>query len=436
MILSFFDGRKLDLCIEDASAFLNVTKDEISTFALKLIDNPNFVSIKSKDGSSLFPPYSLISQGTNTNFHRFNPEWFNYTKIDLRCKRHLTPSTITLMVSNICRTNCIYCYEDKSKIRNCEIPLARIKQLIHEARKLHVRTFDVIGGEYFIYKNWEEVLRELKKFGYDPYLSTKIPVGEETVRKLAAMKIRDLQISLDSLIESHLCSSIKASKGYVSEMKRTLELLNKYGIPTMIHTVLSKYNNTIQDLSSIFDEIRQMENITEWKIVKAENSIYARTKYENFKIDSQSLVKIKDFLNSVKPECAFNVLMPWGYPDNITKQNVPISFFDRNFCSGNYSSIYILPNGDVTICEQLYWNTHFIIGNVNKDSIEDIWNSKKAISLFHIKQEKIPADSKCSICKDFDRCRSLKQVCYRDIIRKYGADKWYYPDINCPYSIS
>ena len=28
--------------------------------------------------------------------------------------------------------------------------------------------------------------------------------------------------------------------------------------------------------------------------------------------------------------------------------------------------MYILPDGKVTICEELYWNEHFIIGDVTK----------------------------------------------------------------------
>lgn len=29
-------------------------------------------------------------------------------------------------------------------------------------------------------------------------------------------------------------------------------------------------------------------------------------------------------------------------------------------------------------------------------------------------------------------CRIPKQVCYRDIVRKYGTKHWDYPDVNCP----
>ena len=75
-----------------------------------------------------------------------------------------------------------------------------------------------------------------------------------------------------------------------------------------------------------------------------------------------------------------------------------------------------------------------IVGDVMRSSIREIWNSEKAKSLYFIKQTDIPDDSLCHSCTRFDECRALRQVCYREIMRKYGSDKWYYPDINCPFS--
>ena len=40
------------------------------------------------------------------------------------------------------------------------------------------------------------------------------------------------------------------------------------------------------------------------------------------------------------------------------------------------SRVFILPDGNVTICEQLYWNSHFIIGDVQRTNLKDIrWPS-------------------------------------------------------------
>lgn len=46
--------------------------------------------------------------------------------------------------------------------------------------------------------------------------------------------------------------------------------------------------------------------------------------------------------------------------------------------------------------------------------------------------ENIPHESLYSTCEVFQKCRSVKQVCYREILKKHGEDKWYYPDTMCP----
>lgn len=434
MIFCFMDGRSYKECIGTASEYLNVKTEEVEKLIYSIADNPNYVKMESKCGTSVFPPYTIVSSKTSNLLHRFDPEMFQYTTIDLRFKRHLTPSTITLMVNNTCVTNCVYCYEDKSKKISCQIPLNRIIELIHEAKSLHVRTFDVIGGEFFLYKYWREVLYELAKNGYFPYLSTKMPLNENIVKELSKLKIHDIQISLDSLIEEHLVKSLCVGKGYVEKIKNCLLCLNKYDIHVMIHTVLSKYNNTIEDIASIYDFIQGMDNITEWKIVKAEPSIYTKAEYRLIQINDDTLSEIIEYIKTIRQNNHFPIIAPIVLSES--KKQDKRSFFGRNFCSGNYNSIYILPDGQVTICEQLYWNKQFIIGNVIKENIIDIWNSDKAKSLFYIKQNNIPEDSLCHFCSDFVKCRSLKQVCYRDIIKKYGEKKWYYPDANCPYSNS
>lgn len=67
---------------------------------------------------------------------------------------------------------------------------------------------------------------------------------------------------------------------------------------------------------------------------------------------------------------------------------------------------------------------------------------KKILSLFLVMMMfalnamagEFPSDSLCHSCKQFEACRSIRQVCYREIVRKYGTDKWYYPDVNCPFA--
>lgn len=86
----------------------------------------------------------------------------------------------------------------------------------------------------------------------------------------------------------------------------------------------------------------------------------------------------------------------------------------------------------MTICEELYWHPHFIIGSILNNSIQELWQSDKALSLYYVHQSDISEQSACHDCTQFEECRSLKKVCYRDVVQKYGFDKWDFPDAKCP----
>ena len=440
MILCFIDGKAMDDCVNAAASYLSVPKELVSKFIETLVDNPNQVVLKGKDGISVFPPYTIVSVSKLQVIKRYSPDSFKYEHIDLVMKRHLTPSTITLMVNNVCVTNCIYCYQDKSHIANCTISLDRIKKLIHEAYKLNVNTFDVIGGEFFLYKYWREVLAELRKYGYNPYLSTKMPLKEVDIQYLAELKVRDIQISLDSCIEEHLIESINVRKGYVQEMQECLKLLDKYGILIKVHSVLTRYTKEIDDMRSLYNFLKELNHLEDWHVVKGEETLYPRTEYNQIEIDTLSYNNIVNYLEELSKTTNISIHFPQREqkkPSMDSKDKLKKAekkFFNRAFCSGLFSSLYILPDGQVTMCEQLYWNKRFIIGNVKSNSILEIWNSKEAKSLYEIKQEDFPEDSLCHSCGKFKECRTFRQVCYRDIIRKYGSQKWYYPDVKCPYN--
>lgn len=443
MILSFADGREASVCIKDAAEYLKVDNALVENFINSLTDNPNEVVMKSKDGMSVFPPYTIVTSKSESATRRYDSSLFDYEKISLHMDRYKEPGVLTLMVNNICVTDCVYCYEDKSCRKDCSIPLPRILELIDEAKRLHVTTFDVVGGEFFLYPNWKEVLGALRHKGYQPYLSTKMPLTEEMVKTLKDLNIFDLQVSLDSLIDEHLVSSLKVKAGYADKMRKSLQLLNSYHIPVRIHSVLTRYNGHIEDLHSLYEVLKNLNNITDWKVVVGDSTLYPRVPYETIAIDNASLNEMADFLDKLSNSSPFPIHGPARHNSSldvakIQKKKVTTksekAFFSRSFCSGLFSSLYILPDGNVTICEQLYWHPRFIMGNIKDLSLEEIWNSDKARQLYNITQADISADSQCHDCAKFVQCRHLRQVCYRDIIKKYGREHWYYPDAHCPFA--
>jgi radical SAM protein with 4Fe4S-binding SPASM domain len=219
-------------------------------------------------------------------------------------------------------------------------------------------------------------------------------------------------------------------------MKNTFDLLEKYKVKYIVNSVFCNINDNIEDIQSMEDLFKTRKYLQNWAIVPAKCSMYLKKPYSEYKPSKNNIIKIREYLmkNIENGKYQFGINLPYipvNYEDYSQEEKSEI-FFKRNPCSANLSSMYILPDGKVTICEELYWHPRFILGDINEQSIMEIWNSKKAKDLFHIKQDSFRKESACSSCSEFAKCRAYKHICWRDTILAYGADNWDYPDQFCP----
>ena len=191
-------------------------------------------------------------------------------------------------------------------------------------------------------------------------------------------------------------------------------------------------NQTEEGLESIYEFIKDLKNIKSWRIDSAESFLYHKNNYNEFSTQKENKNILYNYLKNLKNDIRINYsgLEPKKVPR--TYQEKLDKFNKRVICSANLSSLFILPDGKVTICEELYWNPNFIVGDILKQSLLEIWNSERCKYLYVMPQEDIPKDSPCSECKDYYSCKEFEQTCVRDTIKVYGANKWYYPDIRCP----
>lgn len=437
-ILSYINGDEYEQTIDKISTELDIRKDRVKYFVDSLIENPNRIGPVYKSAIIGFPRHTIIK----SDYKRAIPyksSDFDYDHVDVTLKRHQTPSTITLMIDNICTTNCVYCYADKRRPVSSLISIERLSEIVKEAKEIGVIDFDLIGGEVFLYKHWRELIKIFIDNGFEPYLSTKTPLQEDDVKFLSEIGISHIQISLDSMISEHLQKILSVKEDYINNIQHTFKLLEKYHIPVIIHTIVNRYNDNVEDLQSIYDFLCTQTNVRYWLPEVVGPSIYSKTDFSDFKPRKEKLNKLSEKIDELIEINKFKIIN--GINKNIDNENENLdfdtkmnSFMSRGLCSGNFSHMYILPTGDVTICEELYWNKHFIMGNIRTQSLTEVWNSTKALSLFNLCQKDIPEDSPCCKCDYFKDCRETRQTCYRDTIKAYGEDKWYYPDVNCPYA--
>ena len=418
--------------IKEISYFLNITDEESSNFLLKFLSSEEPFLIKYKGFESIFPKNIIVDEvDAYPHVQIYSPEEFIYKDVDLKQERfYKAPLGIIFMVNNTCATNCVYCYADK-RVKRETIPFEKVVHLIEEAKSLNVNNFSVTGGEFFLYKQWDNLLDTLIRYDYKPDLiSTKIPIDEKTILTYKKYGL-PLQVSLDTLNENKLINILGVNKKYSENIQKTILLLEKHGIKFQVSTVLTHYNDDIEGLVQMYNFLNRFKKLSRWEIRVGFKSLYSKSNFDTIKIGKDEVDKIEKWINQIKKNSTINIL--WS-PNN-DKKYFNSEGGSKNFkgsrCSANYSHMVILPDGQVTICEQLYWNPEFIIGNILENSIRKIWNSPKALALAFPKKENFSDKSICKSCDIFEECMAFPNRCITDILKGYGDENGDFPDPRC-----
>lgn len=437
IILSFIDGSDISDIVKRIITYIDIEPEFVRNFINTLIENETDLGFPYNDALLGFPTRTIICSSDKSDMI-YNPDDFLLSNISLVNKRHNNVSFLIIMLNNKCSTNCYYCYADKRRTFDCLISFQRLCDIIKEAHELKVVSIDLIGGEVFLYKYWKELLQYLVKYNYSPILSTKHPLEESDISFIAKTNL-PLQISLDSMLPETLKSMLSVNNHYISKLHRMFGYLQKYKVKTAVHTILTQRNTTVKDMQSLYEFLSDFDNILYWKPDLGTESIYSKSEYKGTITPlPDKLDLVSSFFNQIKGVAPF--FIESGGVTNSADINIETSnrtdklnkFLSRGFCAGNYSNLFILPDGNVTICEELYWHPRFIIGNIQTQGLAEIWHSERAWALYNMGQEEYPKGSDCQLCKIYDKCRDLKQICYRNILRQHGEDKWYMPDVTCP----
>ena len=433
-LFSFFDGSMtLNDTFKKISSITGKSEEAVKNSFISFINNSESLVYPMSDKFNAPIPINFIIQKGEHKSRELlkNIDIEEILKdVDLERQRYYVPNEITLMVNNKCYTDCVYCYANTSKKITNPIPFERVKELIKEAHNLGCREFGIGGGEFFLYEHWFELLQVLFEHEYEPYISTKIPINEDTIKKLKQLHINKIQISLDSVNPQILKETLNAPLSYFDKMKQTLDLLQKHNITLYIKSVVTKYNDSVEEIKKLTEFLLSYNNLYSLSIAPGEKGYNKPFTYNSSK---EKLLEIQKYITGL--ENLKVTIQSYMHPaENISFENKMQKHITRAKCSGNLAYFYILPDGKVTVCEQTYWHPFLILGDLNEQSIIDVWNSKKALSLWNIQQSEIQETSPCKTCTTFENCRRGPGVCWKMAIQAYGADKYDYPDPMCPYA--
>lgn len=444
LFMLLFDGyRSTAEVVSEYCRLTGFNKDNINKFVKYMLTELAIENkgkyLKFGEDVFYFPKNILLkNRGEKLNISiNINDFLIPQSELDLRSYRSYIPTDCHFELNFNCMTDCIYCYADRRNQKECTMSMERITEIIKEARVLGMRSIDLSGGELFLHENWELILEELLSNGFHPYISTKIPISTSIIKKLKSLGIEGIQISLDSVNQDELKQILGVNNSYKNKILNTLKSLNQEGFKIAVNSQITKYNDNLNHIQELLDFLVSLKNIKTIRMGVAAYSIYKPPEnYLNMSPELSKVRRIEELLNTYKEKHENISISFTGYATeeaSIGKEaRRSEDFSKRARCSGNFYGFVILPDGKVTICEELYYHPRFLIGDLNSQSIEEIWNSPRALELYEISQEMIQKKSACKDCGQFDLCHRKKGVCWKNVLIAYGYDNWDYPDPRCP----
>ena len=444
-ILTFFDGKHTyKEVIEQLKLYLKIEEVDIKEFVDRLIENK---------------PFKLLSQGHIINYPlnvlvplankalpiiTYSPSYFPLIpKVDLVTQRLYKPKYFSIILTMQCYTNCIYCYADRRTKNYIPLPTTRIIELIDEMIALDAIKIDFDGGEILLHPDSLKILSYTISKGYMPYISTKCPLNKEKVQALKHIGINKIQISLDSSDINTLHSLLGVSENYLNQILDTISYCESENIEVVIHDILTSYNSSKEKVEALIKRLLPFKNIKEINIDPVGYSLFKNSNdFSKIRISERQLIEIQ---NMVKEKQSIYVNHQKNVKVKDTKmlcriynnpQTKQTEYVQRPKCEGNVSALFILPDGKVTICEELYWHPQFILGDVNTHSIMEVWNSSQAMYLTSLSQKDISENSACKKCTVFNACRgiNINRTCWKEVQYFYGKNNWDYPQPSCPYA--
>ena len=256
---------------------------------------------------------------------------------------------IDFAVTYACNFKCDHCYAEKLKDNNRELmTIEDYQRVCKEAMELGCLCFSLQGGEVFMRKDWEDVIKAFKpKYNHLLLTTNGSLISENRVKRLKKLGLDTLYFSVDSgLAAEH--DEFRKHKGSFEKIMKAVEYCKRHKMKIVFNTCVTKQNLYSKGLKRLLDFTHQNRILVE--------TIFARC-LGNF--DGRHEVMLDD--NDVKHYYKLRRNYPFVVRD-----------LDNNYgkwgCPTVKEVLYITAHGDVCPCPY----SHVSLGNVKGESLNKI----------------------------------------------------------------
>jgi pyrroloquinoline quinone biosynthesis protein E len=307
-----------------------------------------------------------------------------------------SPHEIILSLTYQCNHRCCYCSNSSGSAATGELQKDEWLAVIDDAASMGVQEVAFSGGEPAVYPHLVPLVRHAASKGIYPKISTNGScLSEGLVTGLAEAGAEYIHLSLPAVSES-LYDRITGSKGDLPLVREALLDLKDKGFYLRLKMVLMPSNiGEVNDLLDFCVDYRvDFVHLAPFRLTHASRGggqlIPSESELSRAKaVAEQKAAVLEGRMGIGTPPIGD---LQWRSPMDIVR------------CGGVKSKLVIMPNGDVTFCESLASNPHFILGNVRTTGIKDIWRSDKPDLITQLNLDLV--DEPCKSCELLDSCRT------------------------------
>lgn len=288
------------------------------------------------------------------------------------------PYILDLEATNCCNLDCVMCWRQIMKRKQGVMPFAMFKKIADEAAKEGCKGIRLIRfGEPLLNKNIFEMIKYAKSKGLLVHMTTNgLLLNDQKIKNILDSKLDSIIFSFQGTNKQEY-EKIRNNKNYdllESNVKKLAELRKKLALDhphiQVTTTILDETEEQIKEFYSKWSKIA--DNVDHW--------------YTAF-LGLENVERIKPLMERQK----------------ISKHLQEREKMRGFRCTEVMTKLSIDWNGDVTACCQDF-NSALSVGNLNKNTLKEIWNGEKMSILRHVLSQeggraKIPFCSKLCTSK-------------------------------------
>lgn len=309
-----------------------------------------------------------------------------------------------------CNMNCLHCGSKAGKARKNELSINEALDVADQLIDIGCKHLTFIGGEIFLYNEWEKIARRLTDNDVATNIITNaFLMNDKQIDQIMYANLANVGISIDGMEKKH--NMIRNNPASFQRVRNAIERLRKENISIAVVTTL--VDDNFYDLEEMYIFFKE-HDIKIWQIQIATpmGNMAAR---KDFLLNPDKVPLITRFIRDKRKLQGLRLYAgdDIGYFDEneMYLRNEPGTISVWGGCQAGLKVVGIDSVGNVKGCESLY-SDYFIEGNLREEPLEVIWNKEGNFSYnreFDISQ----LTGHCAKCDKVNICRGgCRGSCY------------------------